>query len=189
MGQQSESFAAQVLRAVAEIGGEVTTTALFDHLCLQTREAEKKALNALSDLYKSGRVKRVRPATYTLPLLTSLTAPIQERMWRVLRMRRSVTVADLQELAGAARDYAVDWLRMLHKREVVRRDDQPGNLPSIWTLVIDTVQMPALTDNAERLRILRAKRKLALHKLEQAAVAINEARQALTAINEGETHE
>lgn len=187
MGKQTESFAAQVLAAVNKIGGEVTTTAIFHHLGLQTRAAEKKALNTLSDLFKAGRVVRVRPAVYAIPVGNCLTVPIQERMWRVLRMRRSVTVADLQELAGASMDYAEDWLRMLHKREVVRRDDQPGNRPSLWTLVNDTVTMPDLDDNAAKLRDLRAKK--VLQALDQAATAINEARQVIMTINEGETHE
>lgn len=189
MGKQAESLSARVLAAVNQIGGEVTTTAIFHHLGLQTRVAEKKALTALSDLFRAGRVLRVRAAVYTIPVGNCLTVPLQERMWRVLRMRRAVTVADLQELAGAAKDYAEDWLRMLHKREVVRRDDQPNNRPSVWTLINDTVEMPIDEAKADRLREMRAKRKLALHSLDQAATAIEEAKQALIAINEGETHE
>lgn len=191
MGPQKESFAARVLRAVAEIGGEVATQAIFHYLGLQTRAAEKKALNALSDLFKAGRVVRVRPATYSLPVAKCLDQKVskQARMWAVLRFRKRVTVADLQELAEVSLDYAEDWLRTLVKREVVKRIDQPGNRPSIWQLINDTVKMPDLTDNADRLRAIRGKRKLALLALAKAAVAIEEAKQALIAINEGEeTH-
>lgn len=190
MGKQAESLAAKVLRSVSEIGGEVSTSTIFDHLGLQTRVAEKKALNALSDLFKAGRLVRVKPATYTLPAATCKeVVPIQERMWRLLRMRRVVSVVDLQELAGASDNYAKEWLRTLTAREVVKRIDQPGNRPSLWQLINDTVTMPADDTNAAKLRELRAKRTWALHTLNQAAVAIEEAKQALIAINEGEPHE
>lgn len=186
MGAQNESFAAKVLAAVNQIGGEVSTTQIFDRLRLQTRASEKKALNALSDLYKSGRVARIRPAVYTIPVGTCLTAPLQERMWRVLRMRRRVTVADLQELAGASREYAEDWLRRLNKRELVKRIDHPsGNQPSTWQLVNDTVEMPELTDNAERLRALRKRKKdEAMVHLATAVKILGQAFEALKEVKE-----
>ena len=137
------------------------------------------------------RLVRVRTATYTLPVAKGGgKVSKQARMWAILRFRKRVTVADLQELAEVSLDYAEDWLRTLVKREVVKRIDQPNNRPSVWQLINDTVKMPDLTDNSERLRTLRAKRKWALHTLDQATVAIEEAKQALIAINEGEeTHE
>lgn len=191
IGKQSESFAAQVLRAVAEIGGEVTTTAISHHLDLRTRAAEKKALNALSDLFKAGRVVRIRPATYTLPTATGKEpVPIQERMWRVLRMRRVVTVADLQELADASEEYCWEWLRMLIAREVVRKISHGPNKPCSWQLINDTVEMPVDDTNAARLREMRAKQRTAVvEALDRASTAISEARQAIMKINEEEPHE
>ncbi|MBA3012941.1 MAG: hypothetical protein KKF12_18525 [Proteobacteria bacterium] len=46
---------------------------------------------------------------------------IKTIMWRLLRSRKVVTYEDLQELAGASRSYAQEWMATLIKREVVRK--------------------------------------------------------------------
>lgn len=183
MGAQKESLAGRAYQAVVEIGGEVTTTAIFHYMGLQTRVAEKTALNALSDMTRAGRLVRVKNATYSLPPKTGLE-PVskQERMWAVLRMRKRVTVADLQELAEVSDEYAKEWLRVLAKREVVKRIDHPsGNKPSVWQLINDTVTMPDLTDNAEQLRALRAKRLACRQQLAGASLTVDQASRDLSA--------
>lgn len=42
-------------------------------------------------------------------------------MWRLLRARKVVSYDELQELAGASRSYAQEWMATLVKREVVRK--------------------------------------------------------------------
>ena len=42
-------------------------------------------------------------------------------MWRILRARKVVSYDDLQELSGASRVYAQEWMSTLVKREVVEK--------------------------------------------------------------------
>jgi hypothetical protein len=180
MGEQAISLAARVFNAVKELGGEVTTTAIFDRLCLQTRAAEKTALNALSDMTRTGRVLRVRQGVYTIPAMQGVGISKQERMWRVIRARRRVTVADLQELADVTGNYAKEYLLMLSKHSVMLRQPQPKNRPHVWVLINDPVIMPENKDKAARLRASRLTAKsAALQALDQAGAAINLARQTV----------
>jgi DeoR/GlpR family transcriptional regulator of sugar metabolism len=185
MGAQSKSMAARVLAAVKEIGGEIRAADLFDLLVLQTGAQEKTARNALSDMANDGRLVRVRPGVFRLPE-TARPKPVskQERMWRVIRARRRVTLADLQELAGVTKEYAKEYLLMLTKRAVMVRQPQPQNRPHVWVLVNDPVEMPENTEKAAR---YRAKRKAAKEKivqaLDQADTAIKQARKAVNKLD------
>ncbi len=166
MAQQS--FAKDVLetltREARERDGEVSTDELSRALFLQTRVDHRRMLNALSDLVKSGRASRVRQGVYTAGA-QGREPDKREVMWRTLRMRKSVTVADLQEFAGVAASYAEEWLKMLARRKVVRRVDQPGGGGCSWRLIKgDLTEMPVDTDKAKRLRALRRKRKQELQR-------------------------
>lgn len=160
-----QSFAKTVLgamKATSELKGisEVDVTTLSCALHLQTRKDHKRMLNTLSDLARSGKITRVRQGVYSIN-----TAPRKpdkrEVMWRTLRMRRVVTIADLQELAGVSHDYAKEWLSMLVKRKIALRVD-PKDLtkPRSWRLIkYDLQEMPLDTEKAAKLRNLRKKKK------------------------------
>ncbi len=157
------SFAQKVLDTLVVLAqdgsGEVTVTDLSDALMLQTTLEHKRMLNTLSDLKLSGRVARVRQGVYS-PADRKRPAEIRAVMWRILRMRRSVTLEDLMEMAGASREYAAEWLYMLERRGVVRKHYQGGgNKPRLWQLLKDSVEMPEDTEKAEALKLLRRKKK------------------------------
>lgn len=156
-----ESFAKTVLAAVARLAADrdvVTVSDLSIALDLRTRAAHKRMLNTLSDLKNAGKIARVSQGVYALASSTALPE-IREVMWRLLRMRRRVTVDDLVEMAGASTKYASDWLRMLEGREVVRRNGTGDAGSCDWQLIKDTVEMPVDTGKAAYLRELRKKKK------------------------------
>lgn len=162
-----QSYAKTVLdtlRAEAnKLGGEVNTTQLANALFIQTRKDNKRMLNTLSDLRKRGAVIRVSQGVYGIGHKKE-QADKREIMWRTLRMRKVVTIADLQEFADVSADYAKQWLRMLLNREIVMRIDAPNNAPSSWRLVKDLPEMPVDTEKAARLRKIRKNKKRQLLK-------------------------
>lgn len=157
-----ESFAKTVLDTLGKLAatsGEATVAELSHALMIQTRAAHKRMLNALSDLKQAGRIVRTRQGVYA-PAKGEKPPEIREIMWRLLRMRRRITVDDLVEMAGASVKYSHDWLQMLESRGVVRKLTQgAASNPCVWQLISDTVEMPADTNNAVRLRELRKKKK------------------------------
>jgi hypothetical protein len=160
MAQQS--FSKTVLEAALAIaeknGGKATSDEISIALGTKTRQGHKNILNVLSDLYGHGRLQRLSQGVYGPP---TDTKPPEKRevMWRVLRMRKAgVTVDDLVEMAEVSPSYAVEWLRMLAKREVVRRLDRPGR-KSLWMLVKDSLEVPEDEDKAARLRLIRKQKK------------------------------
>lgn len=167
--QHKNSFAAKVFSAIVQISGEVSTEQIIDHLCLQTKVECKRLSNTLSDLFKAGKVKRVSRGVYQeLKPPGQEQRSIHERMWAILRARRAVTVDDLQELAGASENYALEYLQMLCRRKITTKH---GNR---YRLVIDPGPQPVKNkDNSEKLRLLRSrKKKEALKKIEAARKAV-----------------
>lgn len=184
-----ESFSKRVMAAVTEHAssapdGQATVSDISDALMIQTTAEHKRMLNTLSDLKNAGRILRVSQGVY-VPAKRQSQPEIREVMWRVLRMRRRVTVEDLVEMAGAGAEYASDWLRMLGTRGVVRKINHGVGNPCVWQLVNDTVEMPVDTDNAARLRDLRKKKKQqALADLAAAQKLLGKAHQAITEMEE-----
>jgi len=173
------SFTSQVLAGLNEMaernGGEVGATELSNHLRIKTFADHKKMLNALSELFRAGRIARVRQAVYA-PATPERPPELRRVMWRILRMRRRVTVEDLQTMAGAGEAYVKEWLRMLERRDIVRKVD--GD-PTVWLLLSTAIDMPDDEQKAARLRELRAKRKKALADLRTAQTMIVRAIDAL----------
>jgi DeoR/GlpR family transcriptional regulator of sugar metabolism len=159
-----QSFAGRVLETLTNLAatataGSVHVDDISHALMIQTRQAHKQVLNALSDLSKAGKVIRVRMGVYAMPVAGQQRPPDKrEVMWRILRMRKRVLIADLVELAGVSREYAKEWLQMLAKRGIVRRISQPDNQPHIWQMIHDTVDMPVDEVKAAKLRALRRKK-------------------------------
>jgi hypothetical protein len=93
-------------------------------------------------------------------------------MRHILRARRVVSLEDLQELAGASRDYSYEFLRLLMDQEVVRRLSDDG-----YQLIQDPVLLPEDEPKKRKLRERRVRKALAA--LERAEAAIAEARKEL----------
>jgi len=180
-----ESFSKMVLDAVGKLAasspdGQATVSDISNALMIQTTAQHKRMLNTLSDLKNAGRILRVSQGVYA-PAKRESKPEIREVMWRLLRMRRRVTVDDLVELAGAGAEYAADWLHMLEVRGVARKIELRINGSCVWQLIKDTVEMPVDAENAARLRALRKKKKQqALADLAAAQKLLGKARQAIT---------
>jgi hypothetical protein len=160
MAQQS--FSKTVLEAALAIaeknGGKATSDEISIALGAGTKQRHKNILNVLSELYCAGRLQRVAQGVYAPP---AATKPPEKRevMWRLLRLSRpGVTVDDLVEMAAVSVKYAEEWLRMLARREVVRRVDRPGR-KSLWLLVKDSIEMPEDEEKAAKLRTIRRQKK------------------------------
>jgi DNA-binding transcriptional regulator GbsR (MarR family) len=104
-------------------------------------------------------------------------------MWRLFKMRRRVTVDDLMEMADVSRDYAVEWLRVLVKREVARKLQEPGKT-GLWVLVNENVEMPQDEDKAQRLRDIRMKKKKVLARLKSIDTAVADVRKIVQNLEE-----
>ena len=142
-----------------------------------TSYAEKQPLYAtISDMKARGELRRAgkNGAYYVVSDAPVNTLRIRTVMWRLLRARKKVTVEELRELAGASESYAVEWLKMLVKRGVVKKMSADS-----YHLIEDPVDEPINTDRIERLRTWRQQKKQALSALNKAAEAIEEAKTAL----------
>lgn len=158
-----QSYAGAVLAKALEIAaagnGEATVGDISAAMCTQTRVQHKRVMNILGEHARDGRLRRIRQGVYG-PLASIDRRPDKrEIMWRLLKMRRRVTLDDLVELAGVSRDYAREWLAMLVKREVVRRAQAAINAPAVWTLVGDPATMPENMEKAETYRNIRRQKK------------------------------
>jgi len=174
-----ETFTGRVRAAgllLGREGGGFTIEQISNQAKIQTYAEEKKMRQVIKDLVKAGEFERMGEGVYRLLRLPPGKPQIQEVMWRVLRARRTVTLADMEELAGASPTYATEWLQMLSRRKIVRHLKN-GN----WQMVTDPgPTMPLNDEKAERLRNLRAKKKEALDAMDRAFMAIAEARMAMS---------
>jgi hypothetical protein len=175
---QKDSFANRIRTAVQELsaqGKECTTDSISIQALVSWRDDHKRMLNALRDMVKSGELTRVSTGVYARAPRTERDQELRQVMWRILRMRKSVTVEDLVEMAGASEAYAREWLRTATRHQIVRQEGD------IYRLIADQVAMPELTDNADKLRALREKKKQAvLDALDAANQALGKARAAIT---------
>jgi DNA-binding transcriptional ArsR family regulator len=157
---------------------EVSAKQLISALNLTSQRDKHDLYRTLHDFVKRGEVKALTPGVYKY-LHKSSKKELKSTMWRLLRARKTVTIEDIQELSGASRKYVVEWLKMLEKRGIVRRFREGK-----YRLVKDTVVEPENTEKAFRIRELRKKRKEeALTALNDASIAINTAKTALSALD------
>jgi len=174
-----ETFTGRVRDAchyLGEYGNDITLDQVYDRVDVRTYKEKDELRTAMSQLCKAGELARVGEGIYRLVQKTVGKPQIQEVMWRVLRARRTVTLADMEELAGASPTYATEWLQMLGRRKIVRHLKNGK-----WQMVTDPgPTMPLNDEKAERLRNLRAKKKEALDAMDRAFMAIAEARMAMS---------
>lgn len=189
------SYAATVLGKaldIAKVGGSATCGDISSAMFVKTRVEHKRLLNTLSNLTKSGRLRRVSQGVYATPDAAAKAAVKPEKrevMWRLLRINKRVTLDYLMEMAEVGRDYARQWLAMLEKHGIVRRMDKPdgGTWGQAWLLLHDSIDMPVLDDDAARLRRLRLKKKgIIAAQLDVIDAAVAETRQILATLEEEE---
>lgn len=174
---QKESFANRVrtaVKALAASGVECTVVNISLKVNIMNKVDNKRMLNALCDMVNGGELTRVRLGVYALRARSEAKPEICQVMWSLLHLRKLVTVDDLVEMASASHSYAQEWLTTLVRREVVRAEGKA------YLLLKDSVEMPELTDNADKLRALREKKKQAvLAALDVASQALDKAKAAL----------
>lgn len=175
------SFADKIRKTMEALGGGgdgVTIDTICEAAGIVLGKSRSRVSTALRDLGRSGEVEQVSRGVYRWRGNGHKKPEIREAMWKLLRARRVVDVDDLQELAGASRKYAEEWLRTLDRHGVVRKL-RAGR----YQLVKDRVAMPVPDDNTMKLREIRAKRKAAaLDALARAEAAITEAKIAIEEI-------
>jgi len=167
-------------------GREVANSELAVALDLVSHKDKRGMYRALADMRKHGEVKRCRPGVYIYIVRPKTKDELRQKIWRVIRDRRIVTVDDLVELTGASERYATEFVQMLIRREIVRRIDDPHRRrKSKYQLIKDPVIMPVNEDNAKKLKKLRKqKKKEALILLESVKFAIYQMKKAVMDIIE-----
>ena len=167
-----ETLAGRVREAARELGaGDKTFTVddLADRMGTKTYKEKDPIRNTLRDFRRRGEVVRVAPGVYNYRGKQGGKPEIQEVMWRTLRSMRTVTIEDLQMMAGAEEDYAREWLGFLIRRGNVRKSDN-----GTYRLIKDPVEMPRNDEKAEKLRRLRAKLKAAKEAVDEAFNELSE---------------
>lgn len=188
-----QSFAKSVcdtVRQVSIANGEATAHEVSCLLGLPTRKEHKRLLNTMSELSRRGKIVRVRQGVYA-PAPVTGDPNKQEVMWRLLRMRRTVTIADLEEMAGVSPSYAREWLGLLVKRSIAVVDVpvNPNN-PISWRLIKSDVEMPVDEEKSARLRELRKRKKANLCQmselLDAAGINLDKMRTLLQNMEDGD---
>lgn len=159
---------------------EMDNKALARALDLVSDQDKHPLYATLRDFLKSGEIEDIRPKVYVYKGKNSPKKDIRGAMWAVMRMRKTATRDDLQELAGASLDYANEFLRLLLKRGAIEKVGAVRNGSPVYRLVNDTgPQTPENTAKAERLRNIRAAKRAALDLIEDAGNDLISATQKL----------
>ena len=173
-----ESFAGKIREAAKILGAQgkrFSTEDLSHAASIQTYKDRARMRQTMRDLVRAGEAKRVEPGVYVYVGKPDQKPQKQVVMLELLKMRRTVSVEDLQELAGVSADYADEWLQMLARREVVRAQGN-GN----YTLIKEPEEMPRNDEKAERLRGIRLRKKVnALKELGKIKDALRRAEAAI----------
>ena len=166
-----------VLRRLCADGDSVTIEAIALELEMIDRP-RKPIVNVLKDMALRGEVERLGGGV-VLYKGREDAIDVRDAMWSVLRMRKSVTAADLQELAGASKGYAREFLGMLVRRAVVERIRRPDHT-MVFRLIDDPgPKTPTNSAKADRLRTMRAEKQKAIEQIEMASRLFMDAAQAI----------
>ena len=158
------SYSAKVREAAKEfalVGSNFRVCDLEKAVGVQTYEERKKLRKATEELVRRKEFERVERGLYRY-VGKECVPQKQQVMWRFLRMSRSVTAEDLQVVVGVTEKYAKEWLGHLAARGIVRLNEGGK-----YQLVVDTLEMPENEAKAERLRMLRERKKEGLENLER----------------------
>lgn len=130
------------------------------------------------ELVRSGEMERVSRGRYRY-LGKDERPTCQEVMWRLLQNLKRLSVEDLALMTGAGLGHVRNWLALLEKRGLARRE---GNK---YVLIDESAEMPRNEAKAAYLRRRYEQKKKALAKLDAALGAVAEARMAVSDMEEG----
>jgi len=177
------TFAQKVREVIKEklFGRDFSHQDVALHLDLVTDKDKQPLYATMREFRKRGEIIPVRPGIFRYAAAIQIRpADIQRKMWSLLRSMRTVTVADMVALAGAAPNYAKEYFQLLTRQGIVRRIDDPARQkPSKWQMIADPIKMPRNEDKAARLQAIRAAKKRAMQELDQAAKSMVGATAAL----------
>ncbi|MDY6789707.1 MAG: hypothetical protein SWH54_00380 [Thermodesulfobacteriota bacterium] len=174
-----ETFAGKVRKIMQDRKGrEIWIQEIAIELDMVSDAEKRKLYRTILDLKRSGEIEPLKKGAYIYKGKKQ-KPQLQEVMWRVLRDRRKVTVDDLIEMAGAEKSYVKEWLQMLVRRGIVRK-----NKNGIYLMIQDPVDMPKNEEKAEKLRRIRAEKKKALDAIDKVVTLALEARMAVVEISE-----
>lgn len=112
MAARKDSFAARIRKACILLRNDpMSYTDISSTADLRSTKEEKAMRLTVKDFIKRGEMARLKPGSFMYVGRDKNGKIFEKRqvMWRVLQMRRTVTVEDLQEMAGAA-----SWADELH---------------------------------------------------------------------------
>ena len=176
-----DTFASKVRKVFVENPDQsFDVPALALALDLVTKKDKAPLYATLRDFLNSSEICEIGPKSYAY-MGRAGRPDIRSAMWAILRMRKAATIEDLQELSGASRAYAEEFIRMLQKRGAAEKAGS-RNGSAVFRLVIDSgPQVPEDTAKVERLRNIRAAKRAALDLIEDAGHDLISATQKLIA--------
>lgn len=183
MTMRSETMPAKIRAAFQKLapdGGPVTSQKLARHLDLIQGDDKRPFHATIKDMLKREEIERLSPGVYAYRGREVKKPDIKSAMWAVLRMKRAVTIDDMQELSSASREYAKEFMNMLARRGCVEKITQSGRI--LYRLIEDPgPDTPMDTAKAEKLRRIRESKKRALAEIDRAGEMLMTASQALVA--------
>ena len=182
-------FANQVRLALQEMASTepVNVKDVARKLDLVSNADKQPLYKTFRDFLKSGEIERTATDMFLYKGQKSQQKPeLREILWRVLRARRSVTAEDLVELSGASTDYVKQWLLMLQRQNVINvRPAEKKSGAKTYVLAQDPITMPTDDTKAEKLRVIRDRKKEVLNKLDAMLNLCLEARMAVLELENG----
>jgi len=176
LGVKEETFAGKIREAARRLGaagGTFTVQDLGAEAGVQEYADHRRIGQVMRDFLNAGEVERAEPGRYRYLGKGRKKRTKQDIMWDFARIRGTVTLEDLQEVAGVSEDYAREWVgRYVRMGIVVNHGEK-------YRFIETPLEMPVCHEKAAYLRELRSKRKAALAALGRAAVALDEARVAV----------
>lgn len=103
-----------------------------------------------SDMVERGEIRKVETGMYEYVGLKK-KASKEEALWRLVRMRKTVTVDDLLEMSGATRSYAKECLQAWVRKGYIT----PAGKETYRLIKDAGVEVPKNTEKAARLKLLR----------------------------------
>jgi len=153
-----EKLASRIREIMEEAGGEFSVSDICDVMGLAPDE-RKPVRDAMLDMKQSGHVEVVERGLYRL--LPPKTPGRQKKdvMWSILRIRKTVTKKDLEELCDVSAAYASEWLNRMIRQKYAKR---VGNtLPARYQIINDPGPngLPGGNEKAERRKKIRRLKK------------------------------
>jgi predicted transcriptional regulator len=174
----------KALQDLAKLG-DIKYADVAQRLDMVSDKEKQPLYRILNDFIKRGECEKVRRGVIRHIKTDPHPAKKTSCMYRLIRANKSgtVTVGDLVATCGVTKKTASEYLGMLTKRGITRRISMPGNHPSKYQMVQDPGPGFVRNDvNAEKLRCIRAAKKEALEKMDDAGKAlINAAKTIMSA--------